>query len=109
MAFKRCFFSKPIDYPTVPVGTERLRITPSPLHTPEQTKALVAALASVWDELSLNTVEDWKKEGGRVGVGAPNPVVPENLWTQEQLGLAKEVPRVVVGQENNNVAQQIVA
>lgn len=84
------------DYPTVPVGTERLRITPSPLHSAEQTRALVVALQSVWAELGLNTVADWKAEGGRVGVGMENAIAPVTLWTPEQLGLSEPSVDAVV-------------
>ena len=46
-------YIQPINYPTVPEGTERLRITPSPVHTAQDVDRLVAALEDLWTQCQL--------------------------------------------------------
>ncbi len=50
---KHAIYIQPINYPTVPRGTERLRISPGPLHDDRMIEELAEALAEVWNALGI--------------------------------------------------------
>jgi 5-aminolevulinate synthase len=48
-------YVQPLNYPTVPRGTERLRLTPTSLHSDEQIDRLVTALAEIWSHSPVDS------------------------------------------------------
>lgn len=84
-----------INYPTVPVGQERLRITPTPGHVREYRDHLVEAVDAVWNQLGIKRTSEWAAEGGFIGVGEAGKEDVAPLWTDAQL----EVDTVIKGLE----------
>lgn len=76
-----------INFPTVPTGEERLRITPSPHHGKEVCDQLIESVDDLWKDLNLKRVQDWENIGGHCGVGSSTQTPLENLWTDEFLQL----------------------
>ncbi|OQO04670.1 5-aminolevulinate synthase, mitochondrial [Cryoendolithus antarcticus] len=93
---KHKIYVQAINYPTVPVGQERLRITPTPGHGQQYQHHLIEALESVWQELDIKRTSDWAAMGGFVGVGVKGKEAVEPIWTDEQLawGLIAESKEV---------------
>ncbi|HMO01426.1 MAG TPA: 5-aminolevulinate synthase [Oligoflexia bacterium] len=54
LLFENRIYIQPINYPTVPKGSERLRITPSPKHTCEDVEELKLALIGQWEKAHLS-------------------------------------------------------
>ena len=65
-----------INYPTVSVGEERLRITPTPGHCIEEISFLAESLDLIWKERGLKRVKDWVDSGSFIELKATKQLVP---------------------------------
>ncbi|KAI5950912.1 HEM1 [Candida jiufengensis] len=83
---KHDIYVQAINFPTVPIGEERLRITPTPGHGKEISNHLIESINSVFNELNLNRINDWSAKGGLCGVGQENSEI-DHIWTDKQLSL----------------------
>ncbi|PSS22569.1 hypothetical protein M430DRAFT_57864 [Amorphotheca resinae ATCC 22711] len=108
---KHDIYVQSINYPTVPVGQERLRITPTPGHTRELREHLVEAVDQVFTELGIKRTSAWAAEGGFIGVGeaSPDPAMAEPLWTDQQLGLDKDVVAQIKDAQPVGVMEALLA
>lgn len=59
---KHNIYVQAINFPTVPIGQERLRITPTPGHGEELSNQLINSLESVFNELNLKRINDWENK-----------------------------------------------
>ncbi|POS87353.1 tetrapyrrole biosynthesis [Erysiphe pulchra] len=87
---KHNIYVQSINYPTVPVGQERLRITPTPRHIYALQEHLIDALVSVWKTLKIKHTSDWALDGGMIGVGEKSLFELKPLWTDKQLGIYED-------------------
>jgi 5-aminolevulinate synthase len=82
-------YVQPINTPSVPVGQERLRISPTAAHTLEDQEKLVGALVEIWQRLRLRKLQDWEAESLDFAVGS-QATTP--TWTVTQLSDTTDFP-----------------
>ncbi|EEQ39545.1 putative 5-aminolevulinate synthase [Clavispora lusitaniae] len=87
---KHNIYVQAINFPTVPIGEERLRITPTPGHGPQLAHQLIEAVDSVFNELDLPRITDWERRGGLCGVGDSSAAPVQHIWTDAQLSLTDD-------------------
>lgn len=82
-------YVQPINTPSVPVGQERLRISPTAAHTPEDQDKLVGALVEIWQRLRLRKLQQWQVESLDFAAGS---LATTPIWTDAQLSGTRGLP-----------------
>lgn len=75
-----------INYPTVPIGQERLRITPTPGHTKRYQDDLIEAIDQTWNRLGIKRQSEWEDMEGYTAINKTRDTIM-SLWTDAQLGI----------------------
>jgi len=101
-------YAQAINHPTVPVGEERLRVTPTPGHVREFRDHLTTALDSVWTQLGIKRTSDWAAQSGFLGVGQDHQQANEPLWTDAQLGLKDVTVEMEAGATPLNILEHVL-
>ena len=91
-------YVQPINYPTVPLGTERLRITPSPLHSDADIDNLVRALSIVFDP-------EWAKAKEWVGQSHDDRSVPSGDDAARTLRRGLRLSRLQCGRRARTICR----
>ena len=79
---RHSIYIQPINYPTVPRGEERLRITPSPLHSDADIDHLLSAFDQVWTEVGVSRIGEKNDNDSLVQlcpVAGPLKMDPEDV------------------------------
>ena len=80
-------YVQPINSPSVAVGQERLRISPTAAHTQTHQDHLAKALVQIWNRFGLKDIEDWRRgSDGFVNEGWEEQAAAKPIWTDSQLG-----------------------
>ncbi|KAL5119118.1 5-aminolevulinate synthase, mitochondrial [Pleosporales sp. CAS-2024a] len=97
-----------INFPTVPRGEERLRITPTPGHVREYREHLVEALDAVWNQLGIKRTSEWAAQGGFIGVGVEGQEPDAPLWTDAQLEVETVLKELKAGQGATGILEAVL-